>query len=183
MVNKIISEQLKTLIDAIIDNLAYPREQELSLSEKKQLVTQLKKINQKCDNFSEKVIITDVFYKDKIAKEFKIIDNNFGWIFEILQHELVSATRLHALLLDLAHEEHFSLEGINKINHYFSETDDHGDNDNFVTMSFTDLIDSLNRAKIFQVETNPSPQKQSVKKSPTSIKRASSNKIIKLYDY
>ena len=190
MASKTISAQLTFLISAIIKNWTYPNDQELSLEEKSELVSQLKKLAQNSDNMEEAAKITDAFYKDKVTKHFKSMDFNFSWIFIILQHELVSATRLHALLLDLAHEEHFSEKGIAKINHYFAETDDHGDNDNFITMSSTDIIDSLGRTKIFHIQPskdeNNFPEiknsKLTSKAKPTKTE-TQFNKIIKLKDH
>ena len=190
MASKTISAQLTFLISAIIKNWTYPNDQELSLEEKSELVSQLKKLAQNSDNMEEAAKITEAFYKDKVTKRFKSMDSNFSWIFIILQHELVSATRLHALLLDLAHEENFSEKGIAKINHYFVETDDHGDNDNFITMSSTDIVDSLGRTKIFHIQPskdeNESPNIKNskfVSKTKPVKTEPQFNKIIKLKDH
>ena len=187
MASKTISAQLTFLISAIIKNWTYPNDQELSLKDRAELVSQLKNLTESPGNMDEAAQITDAFYKDKINKRLKSIDSNFSWIFIILQHELVSATRLHALLLDLAEEEHFSEKGIAKINQYFAETDDYGDNDNFITMSSSDLIDSLGRTKIFHIHPAKDEyktfkvKKQTTKTTPKSIKAENqSNKIIKL---
>lgn len=188
MTSKTISEQLTVLIKAIIKDWTYPNGQELSLKERKELVAQLKKTTIDNTDVNEAMIITDAFYKDKVIKEFRSMDTNFSWIFEIMQHELVSASRLHALLLDLAHEEHFSSEGIEKINHYFVESSDFGNNDNFITMSSLDVLDSLGRTKTFQLP--PKPKENNADKvaeskhRPRAVKkRTHSDKIIKLKDY
>lgn len=188
MTSKIISEQLAVLIKAIIKDWTYPNDQELSLKERKELVAQLKKITIDSNDVNEAVIITDAFYKDRVTKQFRSMDTNFSWIFEILQHELVSASRLHALLLDLAHEEHFSDEGIAKINHYFAESSDFGSNDNFITMSSSDVLDSLGRTKTFQVhpgqKENDAEDVAENENKPRAVKeRAHSDNIIKLKDY
>lgn len=154
MTSKTTSEQLESLIKAIIKDWTYPGGQELTIEERQELVNQLKEAARDSNNINEARIITDAFYKDKVVKHFRLLDTNFSWIFEILQHELVSASRLHKLLLDIAHEEHFSEEGIKKINHYFAKSSDDGNNDNFITMSSMDLIDSIGRAKAFQVNKN-----------------------------
>lgn len=174
MTSKIISEQLAVLIKAIIKDWTYPNDQELSIKERRELVAQLKKIALNSNNVNEAVIITDAFYKDKVIKQLRSMDTNFSWIFEILQHELVSASRLHALLLDLAHEEHFSNEAIEKINHYFDESSDYGTNDNFITMSSSDILDSLGRAKTFQIH---SEQKED--NSDTVVKNANKPHVVK----
>lgn len=189
MASKMISEQLTFLVSAIIKNWTYPNGQELSLKERSELVAQLKELTANSKNMDEVTKITDAFYRDKVSKRFKSVDSNFSWIFMILQHELVSATRLHALLLDLAREEHFSEKGIEKINHYFAETDDYGDNDNFITMSSSDIIDSIGRTKIFQITPINDDDKKSSKNLhlETSSKQDKQNKqfnkIIKLKDY
>ena len=75
-------------------------------------------------------------------------------------------------------------------NHYFVETDDHGDNDNFITMSSTDIIDSLGRTKIFHIqpskEENETPDIKNSKfvPKPKPVKTEPQfNKIIKLKDH
>ena len=193
MTNKTISEQLTFLIQAIIKDWTYPGGQELTLKQRQDLVAQLKKIVHDSDDMNEARIIADAFYKDKVVKHFRSMDTNFSWIFEILQHELVSASRLQKLLLDLAREEHFSDEGIKKINHYFAESSDHGDNDNFITLSSSDVIDSISRAKTFQVDHTA--EKDDDTKTPVSEKaqvnndtdvgepKGHANNIINLKDY
>lgn len=187
MTNKTISEQLTFLVQAIIKDWTYPKGQELTLKQRQELVVQLKKIVHDSDDLDEARIITDAFYKDKVMKHFRSMDTNFSWIFEILQHELVSASRLKKLLLDLAHEEHFSDEGINKINHYFAESCDHGDNDNFVTLSSSDVIDSISRAKEFQInhndKNNDADRQQVNNDSLNSESEDHLDNIIKLKDY
>ncbi|WP_338201307.1 hypothetical protein [Lactobacillus rizhaonensis] len=190
MASKTISAQLTFLISAIIKNWTYPNDQELSLKDRAELVSQLKNLTKSPDSMDEAAKITDAFYKDKINKRLKSIDSNFSWIFIILQHELVSASRLHALLLDLAKEEHFSEKGIAKINQYFAETDDYGDNDDFITMSSSDLIDSLGRTKIFHIHPAKDEyktfnvKKHTARTTPKSIKAENqANKIIKLKNH
>ena len=92
-------------------------------------------------------------------------------------------------MLDLAREEHFSEKGIEKIDHYFAETDDYGDNDNFITMSSSDIIDSIGRTKIFQITPINDDDKKSSKNlhletnSKQNKQSKQFNKIIKLKDY
>jgi hypothetical protein len=187
MTNKTLSKQLTVLVDAIIKNWTYPNNQELSLKEKQKLVDQLKSIDHDTNNLDEIVVIVDAFYKDKVDKQLKTMNNNLSWIFEILQHELVSATQLHTLLLNLAHNEQFSTKSINKINYYFMETSDYGDNDNFITMSSTDVLDSLERSKILQITPSKNTHQLKNKKNGYSHinkkKNSTQNKIIKLKDY
>lgn len=173
MTNKTISEQLTFLIQAIIKDWTYPGGQELTLKQRQDLVDQLKKIAHDSDDLNEARLITDAFYKDKVFKHFRSMDTNCSWIFEILQHELVSASRLQKLLLDLAREEHFSDEGIKKINHYFAESSDHGDNDNFITLSSSDVIDSISRAKTFQIDYTD--KKDNKTKAPIPEKAQTNN--------
>jgi hypothetical protein len=187
MMNKTLSKQLTVLVDAIIKNWTYPNSQELSLKEKQKLVNKLKSIDRNTNNLNETVVITDAFYKDKVDKQLKAVNNNLSWIFEILQHELVSATQLHTLLINLAHNEQFSAKSINKINYYFTETSDYGDNDNFITMSSSDVLDSLERSKILQINPSKNTHQFKNKKSGYSHinkkKSTEQNKIIKLKDY
>ena len=191
MTNKTISEQLTFLVQAIIKDWTYPGGQELTLKQRQDLVAQLKKIAHDSDDLNEARVITDAFYKDKVVKHFRSMDTNFSWIFEIIQHELVSASRLQNLLLDLAREEHFSDEGIKKINHYFAESSDHGDNDNFITLSSSDVIDSISRAKTFQVDhtnkkdTNTETPKKVRINNDTEVDEPKSHadNIINLKDY
>lgn len=188
MTSKTISEQLTVLIKAIIKDWIYPSNQELSMKERRELIAQLKRIVSDSNDLDDAFIITDAFYKDRVFKQFKAMDSNFSWIFEIIQHELVSASRLHALLLDLAYEEHFSSEGIEKINHYFAESSDFGNNDNFITMSSSDVFDSLNRTKTFQVrfkqsENNSGDDSENVNKPRAVRKKSHSDNIINLKDY
>lgn len=177
MASKKISEQLTFLISAITKNWEYPSDMELPSAERKELVAQLKKLNQHKENLDKVVNIIDTFYKDKVNRRLKAFDSSLSWIFIILQHELVSATRLHALLLDLAHEEHFSSRGIKKINQYFAETGDHGDNNNFITMSSSDMIDSLDRAKVFHIYPSSDDNEELENESrPMSAKSQSTNR-------
>lgn len=191
MTNEMISEHLAFLIQAIIKDWTYPGGQELTLKERQALAAQLQKVANQTNDITEVKMITDAFYKDKVVKHFKSVDTNFSWIFEILQHELVSASRLHQLLLDLAQEEHFSEKGIAKINHYFAESSDLGDNDDFVTLSSSDVIDSLNRAKTFSIDYQDQEQKANSSDDPPAEqdqidqkKRENrTNNIIRLKDY
>ncbi|BDR61225.1 hypothetical protein [Lactobacillus xylocopicola] len=187
MTSPIISEQFTTLVNTIIKNGTYPSNRELSLKEKAELVAQLKQLDLSSDDLTSALLITSALYQDKAAKETKVMNANFSWVFEIVQHELVSATRLHTLLLDLAREEHFSPQGINRINRYFTETSDFGNNDNFVTMSATDVIDSLRRAGTFRInpvnyEEHQPSRTPSARRTGADRKRYS-DKVIKLKDY
>lgn len=116
MTNKTISEQLAFLVKAIIENGTYPGGLELSEKQRHDLAEQLKKMVRNSNDLKDAGVITDAFYKDRVVKHFKSMDTNFSWLLEILEHELVSASRLQKLLLDLAQEEHFSEKSIKKIN-------------------------------------------------------------------
>ena len=155
MTNKTISEQLAFLVKAIIENGTYPGGLELSEKQRHELAEQLKKMAQNPNELKNIKAITEAFYKDRVVKHFRSMDTNFSWVLEILEHELVSASRLKKLLLDLAQEEHFSENSIKKINQYFEESTDNGDNDNFVTLSSTDIIDSIERTEAFTLDEKP----------------------------
>lgn len=159
MTNKTISEQLAFLVKAIIENGTYPGGLELSEKQRHDLAEQLKKMVRNSNDLKDAGVITDAFYKDRVVKHFKSMDTNFSWLLEILEHELVSASRLQKLLLDLAQEEHFSEKSIKKINQYFEESTDHGDNDNFVTLSSADIIDSIERTESFKLDEKPKKKK------------------------
>ncbi|WEV70841.1 hypothetical protein OZY43_07865 [Lactobacillus sp. ESL0785] len=189
MTNKTNNDDLTYLVKTIIKNYSYPQDNELSLQEKQELVDKLKKLDQQSGHLSEIMRITHAFYEDRIAKQFKTMDINFSWVFEMLQHELVSATRLHALLLNLAQAEHFSANSVTKINHYFEETNDYGNNDNFVTMSSSDIIDAIRLAKAAHLHTInkaiDDKEEGIIPTGPRVVKQAKeeTSKIIKLSDY
>ena len=182
MTNKTISEQLAFLVKAIIENGTYPGGLELSEKERHDLAEQLKKMAENSSDLKDARVITDAFYKDRVVKHFRSMDTNFSWVLEILEHELVSASRLKKLLLDLAHEEHFSENGIKKINQYFEESTDHGDNDNFVTLSSTDVIDSIERTKTFTLDEKPKKKKAHKPDQDDKTEDPNDN-IINLKDY
>ncbi|MDF7671729.1 hypothetical protein PT281_00320 [Lactobacillus sp. ESL0701] len=182
------TNNLTSLINAIIRENSYPRGTELSVQEKEALIIKLKKLNNTSDNFDEILRIINAFYKDRIARRLKSIDVNSSLIFEMLQHEVVSATRLHALLLDLAKQENFSAKGIEKINHYFAETNDYGNNSDYITMSSLDVIDAIKRAKSGYLKStsriSPHKQETHIHRAPKCTNtKEQSNKIIRLSDY
>ena len=182
MTNKTISEQLAFLVKAIIENGTYPGGLELSEKQRHELAEQLKKMAQNPNELKNIKAITEAFYKDRVVKHFRSMDTNFSWLLEILEHELVSASRLKKLLLDLAQEEHFSENGIKKINQYFEESTDHGDNDNFVTLSSTDVIDSIERTKTFTLDEKPKKKKAHKPDQDDKTEDPNDN-IINLKDY
>ncbi|WEV36981.1 hypothetical protein [Lactobacillus sp. ESL0677] len=188
MTNKTNTDDLTSLVNTIIKDNSYPCDNELSAKEKEALIIKLKKLNKNSDNLNEILRIVNAFYKDKIARQLKSIDINSSLIFEMLQHEVVSATRLHAFLLDLAEQEGFSTKGIEKINHYFIETNDYGNNTDFITMSSFDVIDAIRRTKSDYLEHDPQIFKRQCSqhvdctlKSTDGKKKI--NNIIKLSDY
>lgn len=188
MPNKTDTNNLTSLINAIIRENSYPRGAELSVQEREALIFKLKRLNNTSDNFDEILRIINAFYKDRIARRLKSLDVNSSLIFEMLQHEVVSATRLHALLLDLAKQEHFSAEGVKKINHYFAETNDYGDNSDYITMSSLDVIDAIRRAKLGYLKSTSqisqcTQETHTHCASKSTSKKQQSNKIIRLSDY
>lgn len=182
MTNKTISEQLAFLVKAIIENGTYPGGLELSEKQRHELAEQLKKMAQNPNELKNIKAITEAFYKDRVVKHFRSMDTNFSWVLEILEHELVSASRLKKLLLDLAQEEHFSENGIKKINQYFEESTDHGDNDNFVTLSSTDVIDSIERTEAFTLDEKPKRKSTHTPDQGNKSENPNDN-IINLKDY
>lgn len=182
MTNKTISEQLAFLVKAIIENGTYPGGLELSEKQRHELAEQLKKMAQNPNELKNIKAITEAFYKDRVVKHFRSMDTNFSWVLEILEHELVSASRLKKLLLDLAQEEHFSENGIKKINQYFEESTDHGDNDNFVTLSSTDVIDSIERTEAFTLDEKPKRKSAHTPDQDDKTEDPNDN-IINLKDY
>ena len=182
MTNKTISEQLAFLVKAIIENGTYPGGLELSEKQRHELAEQLKKMAQNPNELKNIKAITEAFYKDRVVKHFRSMDTNFSWVLEILEHELVSASRLKKLLLDLAQEEHFSENSIKKINQYFEESTDHGDNDNFVTLSSTDVIDSIERTEAFTLDEKPKRKSAHTPDQDDKPENPNDN-IINLKDY
>jgi len=182
MTNKTISEQLAFLVKAIIENGTYPGGLELSEKQRHDLAEQLKKMVRNSNDLKDAGVITDAFYKDRVVKHFKSMDTNFSWLLEILEHELVSASRLQKLLLDLAQEEHFSEKSIKKINQYFEESTDHGDNDNFVTLSSADIIDSIERTESFKLDEKPKRKSAHTPDQDDKPENPNDN-IINLKDY
>ncbi|WEV39844.1 hypothetical protein OZX56_09045 [Lactobacillus sp. ESL0684] len=180
MIKKTNINTLFLIIEDIIKNSSYSRSEELSPTEKNKIIEQLQRLVTDSEQSDKIKPISAAFDQEKIAKQFKANSISISLIFEMLEHEVVSASRLHNMLLELAHEEHFSMAGIHKINHYFTDKHDHGDNDNFITMSSSDIIDSISRAKNAQLNSDELHNYQTDSVRPNINQ---TDKVIKLSNY